>query len=388
MVLFLFCSTKLSHFAIIGLLLYFSYNYCYSSARQTFLHSFDNFYSYFTMSIIHADQSSQLDHRFCVAPMIDWTDRHCRYFHRLLSKSARLYTEMVTTGAILHGDAERYLETSSNQQPVALQLGGSDPQALAESIQLANAFAYDEYNLNVGCPSDRVQSGRFGACLMAEPKLVADCFQAMQENSHQRLISIKCRTGIDHNDSFEFLLHFIETLYASGCRVFIVHARKAWLSGLSPKQNREIPPLDYTRVHRLCEYFPDAQFIVNGGIVDLQQAGEQLSACHGVMIGRAAYQNPWLLQQVDHQLFQQHKPSISRHDVIHAMLPYIEQELQRGTRLHHITRHMLGLFNGMKGAKQYRRFLSENANQPGANAQTLLAASHFVDHESGLMPQS
>ena len=322
-------------------------------------------------------------HRFCIAPMIDWTDKHCRYFHRKLTQSARLYTEMITTGAIIHGDRERHLRKHDSENVIALQLGGSDPYALNQSIQIANAFGYDEYNLNVGCPSDRVQSGRFGACLMREANLVADCVKAMQDAAGHQEVTVKCRTGIDNDDSFEFLVDFIGTVNDSACETFIIHARKAWLSGLSPKENREIPPLHYERVHKIKQLFPTLNIIINGGLLDLGQAGEQLEHCDGVMFGRAAYNNPWLLTEVDQKLFDGKPNTNSRHAIIESMLPYIEQELSYGARLHHITRHMLGLFNGMKGAKQYRRYLSEHANQKEAGIETLITASQFVISDQG-----
>jgi len=316
-------------------------------------------------------------HRFCIAPMIDWTDRHCRYFHRQLSQHALLYTEMVTTGAILHGDRERHLKHNLADSPVALQLGGADPEALYQSCKIAEAYRYSEYNLNIGCPSDRVQSGRFGACLMKEPEQVKDCLIAMQEATELE-VSAKCRTGVDDFDSFDFLVQFIETVKESGCRTFIIHARKAWLSGLSPKENREIPPLHYERVHKIKQLFPELNIVINGGIEDLQQSQNQLQTLDGVMLGRAAYNRPWLLHEVDEKIFDEPANSLSRLNIIENMLPYIEQELQAGSRLHHITRHMLGLFNGEKGAKQFRRYLSENANNTEAGPEVLLRACKFI----------
>ncbi|WP_192459172.1 tRNA dihydrouridine(20/20a) synthase DusA [Musicola keenii] len=304
--------------------------------------------------------------RFSVAPMLDWTDRHCRYFHRLLSHNALLYTEMVTTGAILHGRGD-YLAYNEEEHPLALQLGGSDPQALAQCAEIAEQRGYDEINLNVGCPSDRVQNGRFGACLMAEAELVADCVDAMR--GRVRLpVTVKTRIGIDDQDSYDFLCAFIRTVAErGGCDTFIVHARKAWLSGLSPKENREIPPLDYPRVYQLKRDFPALTIAINGGIKTLEQAQQHLQHLDGVMVGREAYQNPGLLAQVDSRLFGVTTSAPDLFAVVDAMYPYIERELSRGAQLGHITRHMLGLFQGLPGARQWRRFLSENAHRPGAD---------------------
>ncbi len=331
-------------------------------------------------SIQTAKDSISPSHRFSVAPMIDWTDRHCRYFHRQLSQHARLYTEMVTTGAILHGDRERHLSKHSTEAPVALQLGGSNPEDIATSCTIANDYGYQEHNLNIGCPSDRVQSGRFGACLMKDAELVQDCIQAMQSSSDCD-VTVKCRTGVDDFDSFEFLENFISKVADTGCKTVIIHARKAWLSGLSPKENREIPPLHYDRVHRIKSLFPQLNIVINGGITSIEQSIEQLDQVDGVMLGRAAYNDPWLLSQVDHLLFPDAPDQIRltcRHQAIEKMLPYIADELSQGQRLHHMTRHMLGLFNGLQGAKQYRRYLSENANKPGATENILIEASRFV----------
>lgn len=310
--------------------------------------------------------------RFSVAPMLDWTDRHCRYFHRLLSRHTLLYTEMVTTGAILLGKGG-YLAYHEQEHPLALQLGGSDPEALAESARIAEQRGYDEINLNVGCPSDRVQNGRFGACLMASPALVADCVKAMRE-AVGIPVTVKTRIGIDDQDSYEFLCDFIRQVAATGCDTFIVHARKAWLSGLSPRENREIPPLDYPRVYRLKQEFPRLTIAVNGGITSLEAAEQHLQHLDGVMVGREAYQNPYLLAEVDGRLFGDPHPVPSRHQVVEAMVPYIEQELARGNQLAHVTRHMLGLFQGLPGARAWRRHLSEHACRPGADCSVLLAA--------------
>lgn len=308
-----------------------------------------------------------------VAPMLDWTDRHCRYFLRLLSRHTLLYTEMVTTGAIIHGDAERHLRFDAAEHPVALQLGGSVPQELAHCTKIADKYGYDEVNLNVGCPSDRVQSGMFGACLMATPQLVADCIKAMQDAASIP-VTIKHRIGIDEMDSYTQLCDFVSAVAGSGCRCFIIHARKAWLQGLSPKENRDKPPLHYETVYRIKQDFPKLEIVINGGIMTLDEAGEHLQQVDGVMIGRAIYHDPWMLADADSRLFAQPNPLSSRQDVIERMLPYIERELAQGTRLHHITRHMIGLFNGEPGARRWRRYLSENACRDNADIRVLQQA--------------
>ena len=296
---------------------------------------------------------------FSVAPMMDWTDRHCRYFLRLLSPSAELYTEMVTAAAIYHGDADRLLRFDAAEHPVVVQLGGSDPGLMAAAARRAADEGYDEININVGCPSDRVQSGQFGACLMADPVLVADCYRAMHE-AVEIDITVKSRIGIDDKDSYGFLDEFVSTLAAAGCRKFIVHARVALLSGLSPKENRSIPPLRYPVVYRLKKEHPELEVIINGGIQNLADVDAALEHVDGVMIGREAYHNPYFLAELE-----QHAgsgiPPPARTGVVAAMLPYIERELASGTRLHSITRHMLGLFAGQPGARTWRRHLSENA---------------------------
>jgi tRNA-dihydrouridine synthase A len=317
---------------------------------------------------------------FAVAPMLDWTDRHERYFLRLLSRHALLYTEMVTTGAIIHGDRHRFLDFDPAEHPLALQLGGSDPQDLQACALIAEDYGYDEVNLNVGCPSDRVQSGSFGACLMAEPQRVADCVAAMQAKLGIP-VTVKHRIGIDERDSFDELCEFVETIAAAGCEVFIVHARKAWLNGLSPKENREIPPLQYDAVHRLKALYPDRQFIINGGFTTLQQAVQQLEHVDGVMMGREVYHNPYILAQVDGLFYQDHRPVPGRHQVLQQFLPYVEQELARGTRLHAMTRHILGLFQGLPGARAWRRQLSENATRSQAGIAVLLEAADKVQAE-------
>ena len=321
-----------------------------------------------------------IDRRLSVAPMLDWTDRHCRYFHRQLTRHTLLYTEMITTGALLFGDAERHLHYDEAEHPLALQLGGSEPDALARCAKLAEVHGYDEINLNVGCPSDRVQNGAFGACLMATPLLVADCMKAMLD-SVSVPVTIKHRIGIDDMESFHELEHFIGTVASSGCRIFIIHARKAWLQGLNPKQNREIPPLQYDFVYRLKQEFPDLEIIINGGVETLDQAEGHLARVDGVMIGRAAYHNPWLLADADRRLFGAENPVKSRAEVVEIMIPYLEAHLrEEGGKPSHVTRHMLGLFNGQPGARKWRRALSENAVRKDAGAEVLTEALQLVAH--------
>ena len=316
-------------------------------------------------------------HRFSIAPMLDWTDRHCRYFLRQLSRHTLLYTEMVTTGAIIHGKGD-YLAYSEEEHPVALQLGGSDPAALAQCAKLAEARGYDEINLNVGCPSDRVQNGMFGACLMGNAQLVADCIKAMRDVVSIP-VTVKTRIGIDDQDSYEFLCDFINTVSGKGeCEMFIIHARKAWLSGLSPKENREIPPLDYPRVYQLKRDFPHLTMSINGGIKSLEEAKAHLEHMDGVMVGREAYQNPGILATVDREIFGIEGADTDPVAVVRAMYPYIERELSNGTYLGHITRHMLGLFQGIPGARQWRRYLSENAHKAGADIEVLEHALRLV----------
>ncbi|MDW6002054.1 tRNA dihydrouridine(20/20a) synthase DusA [Vibrio mangrovi] len=311
--------------------------------------------------------------RFSVAPMLDWTDRHCRYFHRLLTSQALLYTEMVTTGAIIHGKGD-FLAYHEAEHPVALQLGGSNPQDLAHCAKLAQERGYDEVNLNVGCPSDRVQNGRFGACLMAEPQLVAECVAAMKAEVDIP-VTVKTRIGIDDLDSYEFLTDFITIVSEQGgCEQFTIHARKAWLSGLSPKENREIPPLDYPRANQIKRDFPHLVIAVNGGIKSLEESKVHLEHLDGVMIGREAYQNPYLLAEVDQQIFGLDTPVKKRTQVVEEMYPYIESQLSKGAYLGHISRHMIGLFQNMPGARQWRRYISENAHKKGAGIEVIQAA--------------
>ncbi len=321
--------------------------------------------------------------RFSVAPMLDWTDRHCRYFHRLMSNNALLYTEMITTGAIIHGKGD-FLAYSDEEHPVALQLGGSNPVDLATCAKLAQERGYDEINLNVGCPSDRVQNGRFGACLMAEPILVAECVAAMREVVNIP-VTVKTRIGIDDQDSYEFLTDFVSTVSEKGgCDQFTIHARKAWLSGLSPKENREIPPLDYPRAYHIKKDFPHLTIAVNGGVKTLEEAKEHLQYLDGVMIGREAYQSPYLLAFVDQVLFGSDEPVKKRSDIVRAMYPYIDKELSNGAYLGHMTRHMLGLFQSMPGARQWRRYISENAHKKGAGLEVVEKALAKIPAELGV----
>lgn len=313
------------------------------------------------------------NHRFSIAPMMDWSDHNCRYFWRLLTKQALLYTEMVTTGALIHGDRKRFLHFNREEHPVALQLGGSDPKDLARCARWAQEWGYDEVNINCGCPSDRVQSGMFGACLMGKPDLVADCVKAMMD-SCDIPVTVKHRIGIDHMESYEQLLAFIEPVAAAGCSVFIVHARKAWLQGLSPKENREIPPLNYPWVYQLKKDFPHLTIVVNGGIQTIEECQTHLDHVDGVMLGREAYQNPWMLAQVDEALFGMDSPLKSRDDVIAALLPFAEQHIAQGGQLNHVTRHILGLYHGVPGAKKFRRHLSENAYKKEAGISILAEA--------------
>ncbi|MBR0832188.1 tRNA dihydrouridine(20/20a) synthase DusA [Bradyrhizobium manausense] len=308
--------------------------------------------------------------KFSVAPMMDWTDRHCRVFHRHLSKRALLYTEMLTTGAIIHGDRERLLGFDTVEHPVALQLGGSDPGDLAKAARIGEEVGYDEINLNVGCPSDRVKDGRFGACLMAEPELVARCVDAMKR-AVSVPVTVKCRIGIDDQDPEVALDALARAVVAAGSDALIVHARKAWLNGLSPKENRDIPPLDYDRVYRLKRAMPDVPVIINGGVLSIEEAKAHLAHVDGVMLGRAAYQEPWRLLSVDSDIFGEASPHATMQDAFEAMMPYIEAQLARGTRLHAITRHFVGAFHAVPGARAFRRHLAEQGVKPGAGIDVL-----------------
>ena len=313
-----------------------------------------------------------LDRKLSVAPMMDWTDRHCRFFHRLLTPSALLYTEMVTTGAIIHGDADRFLAYNAEEHPLALQLGGSEPDDLAKCARIAEQRGYDEVNLNVGCPSDRVQRGRFGACLMLEPELVGQCVSAMRE-AVDIPVTVKTRLGVDDFDSYDFMTEFVGRVAEAGCTTFIMHARKAVLAGLSPKQNRDVPPLRYHRVYRLKQEAPGLEIVINGGIDSVEAVKEHLQHVDGVMLGRAAYHNPWLLAECQQQLFAG-PDVISREDVIDSMQAYIRQQVGSGVAVKHISRHLLGLFQGLPGAKAWRRYLSENAFRDDNNTELLTQA--------------
>ena len=330
------------------------------------------------------DKTTDLSHRFCVAPMMDWTDRHCRVFHRLLTRHARLYTEMLTTPAIIHGDRARLLGFDPSEHPVALQLGGSDPCELAEAARIGEGFGYDEINLNVGCPSDRVKEGRFGACLMAEPTLVAECVAAMKR-AVTIPVTVKCRIGIDDQDPEVSLDLLARGVVAAGADALIVHARKAWLSGLSPKENRDIPPLDYDRVYRLKQALPEVPVIINGGIGSLAEAEAHLAHVDGVMLGRAAYQEPWRLLTVDADIFGEAPRFATMKDVFEAMTPYIARELARGTRLHAITRHFVGAYHAVPGARAFRRHLAEHGVRPGAGIDVLHDAVALVQQGAAAM---
>jgi tRNA-dihydrouridine synthase A len=310
--------------------------------------------------------------------MMEWTDRHCRFFHRLMTRRALLYTEMVTTGAVLHGDRADLIGFDPFEHPIALQLGGSDPRALAQCARIAQDLGYDEVNLNVGCPSDRVQEGRFGACLMAEPDHVGECVAAMKAQVTVP-VTVKCRIGIDEQDPEEALEVFAAAVERAGVDGLVVHARKAWLKGLSPRQNRDVPPLDYGRVHRLRAAHPSLPVVLNGGLGSLAEAASHLDRVDGVMMGRAAYQEPWRLLEVDPLLFGAGAPLPAPKDAAEALIPYIERELARGMRLSAITRHMLGLFRGVPGARAFRRHLSTEAVKPGAGADTLVQALALVE---------
>jgi tRNA-dihydrouridine synthase A len=317
--------------------------------------------------------------------MMDWTDRHCRFFHRLLTHHAMLYTEMVTAQAILHGDRERLLGFDTQEHPVALQLGGADPAKLAEAATAGESYGYDEINLNVGCPSDRVQGGNFGACLMADPDLVARCVAAMQQRVRVP-VTVKCRIGIDEQDSEHDLSRFIATVADAGCDTFIVHARKAWLSGLSPKENREIPPLDYARVYRLKAARPDLTIVINGGIASLAEAEAHLQHVDGVALCRAAYRTPFILAEVDCRLFGVADWSPSRRTVLEQLLPYVDRHLQDGGRLNSVVRHILGLYHGQPQARAFRRHLSERAPGGSAGRDVLLQAIRIVEHQPVGLP--
>lgn len=322
-------------------------------------------------------EEAGLNRALSVAPMMDCTDRHERYFLRLISRHVLLYTEMVTASAILHGDRARLLGFDAAEYPVALQVGGSDPEALAECARVGEDFGYDEINLNLGCPSDRVQSGRFGACLMAEPELVARCVAAMRA-AVRVPVTVKTRTGIDDRDSYRELVDFVGTVADAGCEVFIVHARKAWLKGLSPKENREVPPLRYEWVHRLKADFPALQVVINGGIRSMEEVRAQLAAVDGVMVGREAYENPYFLASADREVYGDAHPVPTRQELLERFLPYAQAQLEAGVRLVGLTRHLMGLFQGLPGARAWRRHLSEYATRPGAGTVVIREAARHV----------
>jgi tRNA-dihydrouridine synthase A len=322
-------------------------------------------------------------HTFCIAPMMDWTDRHCRFFHRGLTRHALLYTEMVTAEAILHGKRDQLLGFDAAEQPVALQLGGSDPAKLSEAARIGADYGYREINLNVGCPSDRVQEGRFGACLMAEPDLVAQCVTSMVR-AVSVPVTVKCRIGIDEQDAEADFQHFVDRIADAGCRTVIVHARKAWLKGLSPKENREIPPLDYARVYRLKAARPDLTVILNGGIDSLDACAGHLQHVDGVMLGRAAYHDPYMLAEVDRRFFGASEPPVSRRAALERLIPAIERQIAGGGRLNNITRHVLGIYHGRPRGRLFRRILSEEGQRPGAGVDVLLKAIAAVEGDGTL----
>ncbi len=324
------------------------------------------------------------DYTFSVAPMMDWTDRHCRMFHRALSKRARLYTEMVTANAVIHGDRDRLIGFDPREHPLALQLGGSDPALMAQAAEIAQSFGYSEVNINCGCPSDRVQSGFFGACLMREPDLVATCYEAMAA-AVDIPVTVKCRIGVDEDDARDSLFTFVDTLADAGCTVFCVHARKAWLKGLSPKENRDIPPLDYDLVARLKATRPDLTITLNGGLATLEDCTREMPRFDGVMLGRTAYQTPALLGAVDSVIFGDGDP-VNIYDALDTYRPYMQDQLSRGTPLHAMTRHMLGIFAGRPGARSYRRHISENATRPNASLSVLDDAIDLVRKAEARLP--
>ena len=324
----------------------------------------------------HLNIGGTANHKLSIAPMLDWTDRHCRYFYRLLSKHTVLYTEMVTTGAILMGRGD-YLSYNDEEHPLVLQLGGSDVTAMTECANIAEQYGYDEININVGCPSDRVQNGRFGACLMAEPNLVADCVSEMQAKVNIP-VTVKSRIGIDDRDSYEFLHNFIEVVSLAGCQHFIIHARKAWLTGLSPKQNRDVPPLDYNRVYKIKNEFQPLTISINGGIKSYEEVINHLDYIDGVMIGREIYSNPYMLAHADNLIFGKQTSVISRAEIIDSMIPYINNTVVNGGRAWHVLRHMLGLCNGLIGARKFRQHLSQFASNKNADADVLIDAFNKV----------
>lgn len=332
------------------------------------------------MGVIKPAKAVSVKPEISVAPMLDWTDRHCRYFHRLLSPHARLYSEMITTGALLHGDADRHLRFDAAEHPVALQLGGSDPDALARCAELGQTYGYDEINLNCGCPSDRVQNGAFGACLMQEPDLVASCVEAMQRRVDIP-VTIKCRIGIDAHDGFDFLRAFVDKSVDKGITTFIIHARKAWLKGLSPKENRDIPPLDYARAARVKEIYPQLRIILNGGLTNAAQIAALVGQFDGFMLGREAYSNPCILTTLEQEILGE-EITLECDLIAETMARYAQEQFTRyGTPVKSITRHILGLYHGQPGARSWKRFISENAHKDGADHSVILQALQAVQHE-------
>lgn len=322
----------------------------------------------------------ELNRRFCVAPMLDCTDKHARFLHRLISRETVLYTEMITTGAILHGDKEHLLGFNDAEHPVALQLGGSDPAAMAQCAEIAQQYGYDEVNINVGCPSDRVQSGSFGACLMQQPDLVADNVRQMQ-SVVDIPVTVKSRIGVDDQVPEHALWQFVEAVANAGCRVFVIHARKAWLQGLSPKQNRDVPPLDYPLVYRLKEDFPELEIIINGGITTLKDAQSHLQQVDGVMMGREVYANPFIMSDVDHLIYGLPSSELTREQVLTHFLTYVQTQLDKGERLNRLSRHVVGLYHGQPRSRLWRRYLSENAHLPGADVDVIKHAREVMDVE-------
>ncbi len=329
------------------------------------------------MKQINQDGLDELERTISVAPMMEWTDRHCRYFLRLITRRALLYTEMLTSSAVINGDRQRILEFDEAEHPIALQLGGSNPGELSKAARIGADFGYDEINLNVGCPSDRVKAGRFGACLMAEPALVGECVAAMRA-AVSVPVTVKTRLGVDDHDSYEHLCGFVESVMTAGCRVVVLHARKAWLQGLSPKQNREIPPLRYDLVHAVKRDYSDLSVVLNGGLLSLDAVAAHLGDLDGAMLGRVAYHDPYVLAQVDRRFYGDTRCAPARDEVVHRLLPYIETHLSRGGRLQQIARHILGLYHGQFGGRRWRRQLSEHAHRDGAGVGVVLDALKAV----------
>lgn len=330
------------------------------------------------MLFSRVNRLSKINRRFCEAPMLDWSDRHQRMLMRIMSKRCLVYTEMVTTGALIHGDAQRYLKYDQAEHPIALQLGGSDPKAMAICAKMAEDHGYDEVNINVGCPSDRVQNGAFGACLMAEPELVAENVQAMQ-SAVNIPVTVKNRIAIDEMEEEATLRRFLSIISQAGCETFIIHARKAWLKGLSPKQNRDVPPLNYELVYQMKREFPQLEIIINGGINTFDECDEHLQQVDGVMVGRQAYHNPYMVAQVDERIYGDARNALSRMGVLNAYMHYMSDQMSQGVYLKSMSRHLLGLFTGEKGAKAWRRHISENAHKEGAGIEVIEKAASFIE---------